>query len=376
MTHIHWSAQQQLAVIDAKLTAEFKEYAELANPKPLGLAATQELLKADEALVLILDVPHFGNLPEESLIWVVTKTESRWARSELGTGQLAERLRRLRSGLDNNADPKGSAGERAAAERSLVGVGGPAGVHNFLPFDLVVAHELYVSLFGHVADLIRGKHLLIVPSGPLTPLPFHVFVTEKPNEPIPDSVEGYRATAWLAKQNAITFMPSVGSLQALRQLPPSQAHEAFIAFGNPLLLGPSGVDKSAWAKQRCAQPAATRIAQARGIARRGVSLHAIDLAEQRAQETLPETADELCAVAAALGALVQQSETVWLGERATERNLKALSREGKLARYKVLHFPHGLLVGESEAILKAKAEPGLILTPPKRWQYRRRSRGR
>lgn len=118
MTHIHWSAQQQLAVIDAKLTAEFKEYAELANPKPLGLAATQELLKADEALVLILDVPHFGNLPEESLIWVVTKTESRWARSELGTGQLAERLRRLRSGLDNNADPKGSAGN--ALQRSAV----------------------------------------------------------------------------------------------------------------------------------------------------------------------------------------------------------------------------------------------------------------
>jgi CHAT domain len=56
---------------------------------------------------------------------------------------------------------------------------------------------------------------------------------------------------------------------------------------------------------------------------------------------------------------------VWLGERATERNLKALSREGKLARYKVLHFAtHGLLAGESEAILKAKAEPALILTPP------------
>ena len=29
---------------------------------------------------------------------------------------------------------------------------------------------------------------------------------------------------------------------------------------------------------------------------------------------------------------------MWLGERATERNLKALSREDKLARYKVLHF--------------------------------------
>jgi CHAT domain-containing protein len=97
-----------------------------------------------------------------------------------------------------------------------------------------------------------------------------------------------------------------------------------------------------------------------------VALRAIDLAELRTQEPLPETADELCAVAEALGAVGSQQDTIWLGERATERNLKRLSREGKLARYKVLHFAtHGLLSGESEAILKAKAEPALILTPPK-----------
>src|SRR5262249_45586094 len=81
---------------------------------------------------------------------------------------------------------------------------------------------------------------------------------------------------------------------------------------------------------------------------------------------LPETVDELCAVADVLGSLSKERETIWLGERATERNLKTLSREGKLARYKVIHFAtHGLMAGESEAILKAKAEPGLILTPPK-----------
>ena len=57
---------------------------------------------------------------------------------------------------------------------------------------------------------------------------------------------------------------------------------------------------------------------------------------------------------------------MWLGARATERNLKAFSRQGKLARHKVVHFAtHGLLSGESEAILKAKAEPALLLTPPK-----------
>ena len=54
--------------------AEFKEYAELSNPKPLTIAAAQVLLNDGEALVLFLDVPQSGNVPGETLIWVVTKT--------------------------------------------------------------------------------------------------------------------------------------------------------------------------------------------------------------------------------------------------------------------------------------------------------------
>lgn len=137
-----------------------------------------------------------------------------------------------------------------------------------------------------------------------------------------------------------------------------RARESYVAFGNPLLLGASDTDKRAWDKQRCTPSTATRVAEPRGIGRRGVSLRAIDLAGLRAQEPLPETADELCAVATSLGALPREADTMWLGERATERNLKSLSRQGKLAHYKVLHFAtHGLLAGESEAILKARAEP-------------------
>jgi CHAT domain-containing protein len=112
------------------------------------------------------------------------------------------------------------------------------------------------------------------------------------------------------------------------------------------------------------------VAAARGVSSLGVLLHgSTDLAALRAQMPLPETADEVCAVARSLGALAAQgaeTETVWLGARATEANLKALSRAGTLARARVLHFAtHGLLAGESAAILKAKAEPALILTPPK-----------
>src|SRR5262249_50455067 len=84
----------------------------------------------------------------------------------------------------------------------------------------------------------------------------------------------------------------------------------------------------------------------------------------RALLPLPETSDELCAVARALRVMDLDSD-VLLGMRATETALKALSRDGRLAQYQVVHFAtHGLLAQEAQASLGAAAEPGLILTPP------------
>jgi CHAT domain-containing protein len=244
---------------------------------------------------------------------------------------------------------------------------------------VATAHELYTSLLAPFADLTQGKHLIVVPSGPLTSLSFHVLVTEAPKEPEPAGLPSTspRPTAWLALTQSIAVLPSVGSLAALRKLPPSQAREPYIGFGNPLLDG--GVPDGEWArlaraKQRCPQDAesprqkvADTAPQARGVARRrAIFPGGISLAMLRSQPPLPETADEVCTVAKALGAIGHEADTVWLGARATETNLKALSRLGKLARTRVLHFAtHGALAGESEAILKAKAEPALILTPPK-----------
>jgi CHAT domain-containing protein len=123
-------------------------------------------------------------------------------------------------------------------------------------------------------------------------------------------------------------------------------------------------------------PAANRgpplrvVEAARSIPRLNAILRGVvDIGALQAQTPLPETADELCAVAKALGALGSpggETETVWLGARATEANLKALSRSGKLARYRVLHFStHGPLADESEAIPNTGAEPALLLSPPK-----------
>jgi CHAT domain-containing protein len=368
----------KLAAIDQRLSAELPEYAQLSNPAPLTVAAVQNLVKEDEALVLFLDLPRLGNLPEESLTWVITKGEARWISIPLGTKALAERVAKLRCGFDREGQWAWSEqrqrweakGERCRALR-------PDGLADSvpLPFDLEVAHELYAALLGPIADLTKGKRLVIVPSGPLTSMPFHVLATKAPpqpageNRPAPD----YRNAAWLALDQAITVLPSVGSLRALRRLPAGRAREPYIAFGNPLLDGgqPDGQPaRLARAKRRCApEPLDT---ERRGVAARGarnlgtLALGAIDVAMLRAQAPLPETADELCAVAKSLGALSREAETVWLGARATETNLKALSRAGTLARYRILHFAtHGVLAGESEEILKVKAEPALILNPPK-----------
>jgi CHAT domain-containing protein len=57
--------------------------------------------------------------------------------------------------------------------------------------------------------------------------------------------------------------------------------------------------------------------------------------------------------------------SVYLGERATESKLKTLSASGDLKRARILHFAtHGLLAGETEGVVRSRAEPALMLTPP------------
>jgi hypothetical protein len=205
---------------------------------------------------------------------------------------------------------------------------------NPLPFDLIRAHQFYQALFGQVEDLIKGKHLLIVPSGPLTQIPFHVLVTEQPDLAA-TGAEAFRRTAWLAKSNAITVLPSVASLKALRaHTKTSHATKPFVGFGNPLLDGPDhryGVRaEMARAKQQCSKAPWQLVAGPvaggmKPLQQRG---GLADVADIRSQVPLPETADELCTVARDLGV---SGSDIWLGTRANEREIKWLSESGQLA---------------------------------------------
>jgi CHAT domain-containing protein/tetratricopeptide (TPR) repeat protein len=355
----------RIAEIDKRLAADFPDYAALASPTPMSVEDVQAALQPDEALVLFLDTPEWKRFRQETFVWVVTKTEARWVRSELGTPALSREVAALRCGLDDQAWTGSRCSDLLKVDYKPEQDKGDKP----LPFDLARAHALYKSLLGSVEDLITDKRLLIVPSGPLTQLPFQVLVTERPKSEVAVNFSDFRNVPWLIRKHPITVLPSVSSLRALRATASaSRSGEPYVGFGNPLLDGdPSKYPEDTVAatlarEKRCAQ--SQRIASVTGL-RGGTRAAArstdglVRTADIRRQAPLPETADELCDVARNLG--VDPDTHLFFGVKATETEIKRLSAGGMLARYKIVHFAtHGAVAGE----LASGSEPGLILTPP------------
>ena len=351
------AADARIQEIDKELEANFSDYADLVNPAPISVEEIQALLGDDEALVLFVGTGELGPVPEESFIWVVTKTVSRWVRSATGTPSLARKVAALRCGLDQAAWE----GPRCEQLTGQPYTDADRNAGKPLPFDYARAHRLYQALFGQVEDLIKGKHLLIVPSGPLTQLPFQVLVTAPPPTDGDD-----KSPAWLIRDHAVTVLPAASSLKALRRLARTGfAEKPMIGFGNPLLDGPDGayaeLARRARDNKSCTALAPVQVtsaAETRGVTQIQTRGGLADVSFLRGQIPLPETADELCAVARDVHA---DAREIYLGARATEHVVKRLSEFGELAKYRIVHFAtHGALAGE----ITGNAEPGLILTPP------------
>jgi CHAT domain-containing protein len=309
----------------AQIVSAFPAYTALADPKPLRVAEAQGLLGADEALIAIL----VGS--SKSFVWALTREHAEWAEIDAGAQALLENVQALRKGLDPLAqqDAEAAPGSRA----SVVG-----------NFDLARAHALYRLVLAPVAGVFAGKrHLILVPTGPLTSLPLQVLVTEPPPAGAATS-EALRDAAWLIKGYALSILPSVQSLGALRKLPGgTAAARPFFGMGDPVLKGPDPADRQRGVKRRS-------IAAPRGFYRDG---HA-DISAVRELTPLPDTAAELKTIAKMLDA---PPDAVNLREAATETRLKSMP----LSDYRIIAFAtHGLVAGD----LSGLAEPALVLTPP------------
>ncbi len=232
--------ESRLAANAARLQREFPEYAALASPQPLQVEEGQLLLGAHEGLVFWLA----GE--KESYVFALTRESFAWKTIPLGADALAQQVAAFRRGLDVDAlrrglqrvectqaeaDKRGlsriecgvAAKECEEAERrGLVRADCTPAQGTRELFDLGLAHELYIALIGPVEALIRDKrHLMVVPSGALTALPFHLLVTQKPAVAVPQvnaprDLAAYRDAAWLLRRHAVSVLPSVASLKALR----------------------------------------------------------------------------------------------------------------------------------------------------------------
>ena len=185
-------------------------------------------------------------------------------------------------------------------------------------FDLALAHELYEALIGPVEALIKDKrHLIVVPSGALTALPFHLLVTEKPAVAVPQikalrDLAAYRDAAWLLKRHAMSVLPSVASLKALRVFARKERGAR----------APDRLRRSDL-QRRGGEPAGRRSREAslptRSYAEfwKGVDIDRSMLG--KALPRLPETAAELRAVAQNLGA---PASDIHLQKDASETTVK------------------------------------------------------
>ena len=165
----------------------------------------------------------------------------------------------------------------------------------------------------------------------------------------------YREVPWLARTHAVSMVPSSAALLTLRQLPPrSTQHEKLVGFADPIF------NKSQAAEAE--KTTATTLAQITEADTRGLKLKrraAPEVAELESATLgslprLPDTADELKAVAQALDADVK---TLYFGREANERKVKTTD----LSRFRVVAFAtHGLVAGELDGL----TQPALALTAP------------
>ena len=318
--------REKRASMREKIERKFPDYIRLVDPPPTKLQDARAVLRDDETLI----VTYVSD--DRSFVWAFGRDGgANFTTAEIGRTQLGAVASQLRRALDANAE-------------SLADIP---------DFDVALAHRLYQALLApSVATWQPRSQLLLVADGPLGQVPFSLLPTAPAilgaDEAIP--FDRYRKVAWLARTHAVTVMPTVTSLTALRALPAVTAQRPFIGFGDPVF----GAVETASA----ASPPEPGGLTTRGIKlrlRSVPSVRGIAAAELAMLPRLPETADEIASMARTMHA--DPTRDVFVGIAASE----AAVRAAPLADYRIVAFAtHGLIPGD----LAGLTEPALALAAP------------
>jgi CHAT domain-containing protein len=321
----------ELSQLDSEIRKRFPEYASLVSPASVPSAEVKRLLRGNEGVLFIIPGKRGTH------VFAVWDKGLRWHHAKSDAAAIGATVTALRCGAS-------------------LGCGEDQSI-----YDRKAAYRLYQELLEPVIDMLAGKdELFVIASGPLGSLPFAMLVTAPP-EGLDDDEEALRKTSWLIDRFALTSLPSISSLKALRTFQRRGATSgAFVGFGDPILPPPPET-KLLPEPQPGIPRAPTKIGRgSAGDAFAGGSSDAsgTPLANpesiRKIFTALPGTREELTAMQGAFGA---GRSKVWLGGEATEANVKKASLE----KASVVAFAtHGILAGEFPGF----SEPGLIFTPP------------
>lgn len=203
------------------------------------------------------------------------------------------------------------------------------------------SYKLYQLMFGPLGETIQNyRKLVLIGDGPLQAMPYGLLLKQQFEQSVSDGATLRAAKPkWLIRSHAIALLPSVRMLIAQRS---NGAHvkssKSFLGVGDPLLADASGDLRSIDLTQAFINSSGSMA----------------DVGFLRQLVSLPETADELRAIAKLLRA---PDEDIMLASEANERSVRART----LSDYRIVAFAtHGALAGQVNGI----SEPGLVLTPP------------
>jgi CHAT domain-containing protein len=205
-----------------------------------------------------------------------------------------------------------------------------------------------------------------VTNGALGELPLSLLPTA-PSQIDPNAkplFSGYRNVPWLARDHAVTVVPSASALVTLRQLPPgAPSRDPLIGFGDPYFNAQEAADAEAEQAAPTQVASATEADTGAANVTRGIPLKLraaphtenVDVAELAMLPRLPDTRLELMAVAKTLNA--DPSRALFLGKDANEQNVETMD----LSHYRIVYFAtHGLVPGDVDGL----TQPALALTAP------------
>ncbi len=333
--------EQAQALVDIR--RQFPKYDALVNPRPADLATARQALLPGEALlsIYVTDAGTYvwaaGSGPDSTLQFHFSPKPRAW---------LAEQVKRLRDAVDLTT---GISPDR-------------------MKFDVDAAHAIYQEFLAPVEGAwAQGDTLLVVANDALGQVPFSMLVTNeapgKAETGLP--LSHYRQTPWLLRKAAISYLPSVSALVTLRSVASSKAQRSpFIGFGDP--------DFGKHASAAAAVSRGTRnlkVSQApkfdelkHGIdsgdadnsASTAAQVAAAAVVEAPELAALPDTRDEIMAIATALSA--DLAKDTFFGAQATPQSVISANLK---SRRIVAFATHGLVAGD----LPGLDQPALALSP-------------